>query len=398
MLSPSARKRYLQDSIVSGERIAREDAIDLWNNFELFELAELAQVVRFRHNPTFTVTYLVDRNINYTNVCNSDCSFCAFYRHDPRHPEAYVLSRETLSTKVLEAIDLGATRILLQGGHNDELPYNYYLELIDWLSSTYKLDLNAFSPSEIHQMCLVSGKQSRDVLADLKSCGLHGLPGGGAEILDDEVRRRISPKKISTGRWIEIMGEAQELGLVTTSTMVIGFGERIENRLNHLLQLRELQDRSLSQSLSGFNLFVSWTHQFNERTSLGRSRHVARYGAGAVEYLKNIAWARIILDNIQHHQSSWPTCGPFVSEIGLQSGCDDIGSTMMEENVVSQAGAPTAQKWQMSPEELQMHIRHAGFEPAQRDSSFKIVRRFSPHETSAHESATYYSTRRVANA
>ncbi len=369
------RKAYLSDKVLAGERISGLEALEVWHLFDFTELASLAQTVRFRQNPTFAVSYLIDRNINYTNVCNSDCSFCAFYRHNPRDPEAYVLSRETLSEKVLEAKELGATRLLLQGGHNDELPYGFYLEMIDWLHSTFKLDLNAFSPSEIHQMTLVSGKSSRHVLEDLKACGLNGLPGGGAEILDDEVRRRISPKKISAGRWLEVMQDAQSLDLVTTATMVIGFGETLEQRINHLERLRELQDRSKSRGHAGFNLFISWTHQFNERTSLGRSRHVAKYGAGALEYLKNVAWCRIFLDNIRHHQSSWPTCGPHVAEIGLHAGCDDIGSTMMEENVVSKAGAPTATKWSMSPAELEMHIQQAGFTPVQRDSSFKIVKR-----------------------
>lgn len=373
------RKRYLIDKVERGERITSREAHEMWNLFEFSELATLAQVVRFRQNPEKVVTYLIDRNINYTNVCNSDCSFCAFYRHNPRDPEAYVLSRQTMTEKVSEAKALGATRILLQGGHNDELPYSFYLQMIEWLSSTFAIDLNAFSPSEIHQMTLVSGKTARAVLSDLKAVGLHGLPGGGAEILDDEVRRRISPKKISAGRWIEVMEEAQKLDLVTTATMVIGFGETLEHRINHLERLRDLQDRSIAAGHAGFNLFISWTHQFNERTSLGRSRHAAKYGAGAVEYLKNVAFSRIFLDNIRHHQSSWPTCGAHVAEIGLHSGCDDIGSTMMEENVVSQAGAPTASKWFMSPEELEMHIRQAGFTPAQRDSSFKVVRRDDSH-------------------
>ena len=368
-------KDFIAAKIADKARLSEQEALAAWELFQFSELATLAQQVRFQHNPSPTVTYLIDRNINYTNVCNSDCSFCAFYRHDPRDPEAYVLSRDSLARKVEEALALGATRILLQGGHNDELPYSFYLEMIEWLSSTYPVQLNAFSPSEIHQMTLVSGKTSREVLSDLKDRGLYGLPGGGAEILDDEIRRRISPKKISSSRWLEIMGEAHSLNLVTTATMVIGFGETIQHRWNHLKRLRDLQDASTQTGHSGFNLFVSWTHQFNERTSLGRSRHVAKYGAGAVEYLKNVAWSRLILDNIQHHQSSWPTCGPHVAEIGLHSGCDDIGSTMMEENVVSQAGAPTAQKWSMSPEELEMHIQQAGFTPMERDSAFQTVDR-----------------------
>lgn len=373
------RKAEITAKVLDGGRVSRSEALELWELFEFTELASLAQEVRFKQNPGRTVTYLIDRNINYTNVCNSDCSFCAFYRHNPRDPEAYVLSRDVIAAKVQEALDLGASRLLLQGGHNDELPYSFYVELIEWLSSTFPLQLNAFSPSEIHQMTLVSGKSSRAVLEDLKRAGLYGLPGGGAEILDDEVRRRISPKKISAQRWLEVMGEAQSLELVTTATMVIGFGETLEHRINHLERLRDLQDRSLAAGYSGFNLFISWTHQFNERTSLGRSRHVAKYGAGAVEYLKNVAWSRIVLDNIQHHQSSWPTCGAHVAEIGLHSGCDDIGSTMMEENVVSQAGAPTASKWFMSPEELELHIVQAGFEPVLRDSSFNRVERSHIH-------------------
>jgi cyclic dehypoxanthinyl futalosine synthase len=365
-------KENLTEKIISGARLSHDEALATWRLFDFTELATLAQKVRFIHNPEPSVTYLIDRNINYTNVCNSDCSFCAFYRYNPRDPEAYVISREALASKVDEAVALGASRILLQGGHNDELPYNFYLDIIEWLSSRYSVQLNAFSPSEIHQMTLVSGKSSYEVLSDLKARGLYGLPGGGAEILDDEVRRRISPKKINAQRWLDIMREAHSLDLVTTATMVIGFGESIEHRLLHLERLRDLQDQSKQAGHEGFNLFISWTHQFNERTSLGRSRHAAKYGAGAVEYLKNVAWSRIILDNIKHHQSSWPTCGAHVAEIGLHSGCDDIGSTMMEENVVSQAGAPTAQKWSMSPEELELHIRQAGFEPKRRDSSFNL--------------------------
>ena len=371
------KKTDLTAKVLDGVRLSRSEALLLWKDFEFTELASLAQAVRFRLNPERKVTYLIDRNINYTNVCNSDCSFCAFYRHNPRDPEAYVLPRDVIAAKVREAMELGASRILLQGGHNDELPYSFYVELIEWLASEFPLQLNAFSPSEVHQMTLVSGKSSLEVLKDLKAAGLYGLPGGGAEILDDEIRKRISPKKISAGRWLEVMGEAQSLGLVTTATMVIGFGETVEHRISHLERLRDLQDRALASGVPGFNLFISWTHQFNERTSLGRSRHAAKYGAGAVEYLKNVAWSRIVLDNIKHHQSSWPTCGADVAEIGLHSGCDDIGSTMMEENVVSQAGAPTASKWFMSPEELELHIRQAGFEPVLRDSSFNVVNRAS---------------------
>lgn len=375
MLQGSSREEICR-KIYSGERITRSEAQTLYEEAELLELGSLAQAVKRRHNSDDIVTYLVDRNINYTNVCNSDCSFCAFYRHDPNDPEAYVNSKEVISKKIEEALELGATRILLQGGHNDQLPYEYYIDLVSWIHKTYGIELNSFSPSEIAQMVKVSGKDARTVLSELKAAGMRGLPGGGGELLDDQIRSRVSPKKIKAQEWLDIMEVAQDLELTTTATMVIGFGEALENRLNHLEKLRDLQDRTQAKGLPGFNLFISWNLIFNENTSLGRSRHRDRYGVNAVEYLRNLTIARIYLDNIPHHQSSWPTLGANIAQLGLHFGCDDIGSTMMEENVVSQAGAPTKQKWSMSPEELRWYIESAGFKAAQRDSSFNIVQAF----------------------
>jgi cyclic dehypoxanthinyl futalosine synthase len=366
----------ISGKIHAGLRIERDEAIFLYENAELMELGKLANLYRQRFHPGRTVTFLIDRNINYTNVCNSDCSFCGFYRHDPRDPESYVLPKEVIAKKIEEALALGATRILLQGGHNDELPYSFYTDMISWLHTNFPIELNSFSPSEIQQMGKVSGKTHREILAELKSLGMAGLPGGGAEILDDEVRRRVSPKKIKADEWIDIMEIAQSLDLTTTATMVIGFGETIENRMNHLQRLRDLQDRSQRTGHSGFNAFISWPLQHNENTSLGRSRHAARYGAGSIEYLRNVALARVFLDNIPNHQASWPTLGIDIAQVALHGGCNDIGSTMMEENVVSQAGALTKQKWSMSPEELKSHIREAGYIPAQRNSSFEILYTF----------------------
>ncbi|MBX7136886.1 MAG: CofH family radical SAM protein [Oligoflexia bacterium] len=359
-----------------GRRIEREDAARLFRIAELTEIGMLANQVRQRIHPGRIVTYLVDRNINYTNVCNSDCSFCGFYRHNPRDPEAYVNSKDVIGKKIAEALELGATRILLQGGHNDELPYDYYLDLISWIKDKFQIELNAFSPSEVHQMHRVSGKNYGEILRELQQAGLSGLPGGGAEILDDDVRKRVSPKKIGADLWIEIMEAAQDLGLTTTATMVIGLGENLEQRLNHLDRLRELQDRTQARGLKGFNCFISWNLMHNQNTSIGRSRHAASFGASASEYLKNLALCRIYLDNIPNHQSSWPTLGPDMAQVGMNFGCNDIGSTMMEENVVSAAGAPTLHRWSMSPEELRAHIRGAGFIPAQRNSSFEIVQIF----------------------
>lgn len=364
----------IRSKVSRGERISRAEGRYLWDNASLKTLQELACIRRNAQNPPNIVTFLVDRNINYTNVCNTDCSFCAFYRHDPANQESYILSRKILKQKVDELVELGGTRVLLQGGHNDDLPYKFYIDLIRWLYDTYKLELNAFSPSEIHQMHLVSGKSYEAILRELKSAGMKGIPGGGAEVLDDEIRKRVSPKKISADKWIEIMEIAHSLDLVTSSNMVIGFGESIEHRLNHLDRLRDLQARSLSAGRIGFNLYVSWVLVLNENTSMGRSRKAKSFGATEEEYLRHTAFCRVYLDNIQHHQASWPTWGPEVAQRGLHLGCDDIGSTMMEENVVSQAGAPTKSKWFMSPEELRSYIRGAGFIPAQRNSAFEILK------------------------
>ena len=354
-----------------------EDGVVLYESAPLDVLGKLANGVKEHHHSNALVSYLVDRNINYTNVCNSDCSFCGFYRHDPNDPEAYVNSKQVIGEKIEEALKLGATRILLQGGHNDTLPYSYYTDLISWIHTTYPIEINAFSPSEVQQMMKVSGINAREILTELKSLGLSGLPGGGAEILDDEVRKRVSPKKIRTDDWFGIMEIAQELSLTTTITMVIGLGETIQHRMNHLQRTRDLQDKSIAKGLEGFNSFISWPLQHNENTSLGRSRHAANYGAGNEEYLRNVALSRIFLDNVMHHQSSWPTLGADIAQVGLAFGCDDMGSTMMEENVVSQAGALSQKKWSMSPEELRHYIREAGFTPRQRNTSFETVEIFS---------------------
>ena len=210
---------------------------------------------------------------------------------------------------------------------------------------------------------------------------MRGLPGGGAEILDDEVRKRVSPKKISADEWIRVMRVAHELELTTTATMVIGFGETLEQRLNHWRRIRKLQDESRHNGLQGFNAFIAWPLQHNKNTSMGRSRHANNFGASAVEYLRNLALSRIYLDNVPHHQSSWPTCGAEIAQLGLHMGADDFGSTMIEENVVSQAGAPTKVRCIMHPEELRAHIRQAGFVPAQRDTAYNILKEF-PVESS----------------
>jgi len=368
----------IEHKIDAGTAITRAEAITLWSpETHLSELAALAHRVRARLHPGNTVTFLIDRNINYTNVCNTDCSFCGFYRHSPSHPEAYVLPRHVIGKKLEELVALNGTRVLLQGGHNDELPFDYYVGLVSWIHENFpSIEINSFSPSEIQQMQKVSGLSYHEILKTLQQAGMRSLPGGGAEILDDTVRARVSPKKIRADDWISIMEVAHSLGLSTTATMVIGFGETIEQRLNHFDRIRDAQSRSLKAGGSGFVANISWPLQHNEATSMGRSKHAEKFGSSMYEYLRHTALARIYLHNVPHAQSSWPTLGIEAGALALHYGCDDIGSTMMEENVVSKAGAQTAHTWSMSPEQLQAAIRDVGFIPAQRDSAFKIIRKF----------------------
>jgi cyclic dehypoxanthinyl futalosine synthase len=285
-----------------------------------------------------------------------------------------------IGRKIEETLYLGGTRILMQGGHNDELPWSYYLELIAWIHDNYPaIEINAFSPSEIDQMVKISGLDRFRVLTALQDAGLRGLPGGGGEILDDEIRKRISPKKQRTDGWLDCMHHAHRLGLTTTATMVIGFREEIRHRLNHLQRIRDLQDDSLRDFNQGFNAFISWTVQI-ENTPLERSRFAPEYGATPHEYLRHTAVSRIFLDNIPHHQASWPTQGEKVAAVALHMGCDDFGSTMIEENVVSAAGARTAVKCHVNVTEIHRQIRDAGFVPAQRDTSYTIVRQYNNNE------------------
>lgn len=363
--------------VSEGGRINYDEAMILYKEADLLQLGRAANQRRQQLIPGETVSYLIDRNINYTNVCNTDCSFCAFYRHDPNHPEAYVNPKPIIGKKIEETLQLGGTRILMQGGHNETLPWEFYTDLVSWIHQNYPdIEINAFSPSEIDQMVTVSGLSRYEVLKALQAAGLRGLPGGGGEVLDDEVRKRVSPKKQRTDAWLDCMHEAQKLGLTTTATMVIGFREDIRHRLNHLQRLRDLQDASLRDFGNGFNAFISWTVQI-ENTPLEKSRFAPEYGATPNEYLRHTAVSRIFLDNISHHQASWPTQGEKVASVALHFGCDDFGSTMIEENVVSAAGARTAVKCAVQVPEIHRQIREAGFTPAQRDTSYDIIRRYT---------------------
>jgi cyclic dehypoxanthinyl futalosine synthase len=338
----------------------------------LDELGQAAHRRRRQRVAPLRVTYLIDRNINYTNVCVTDCQFCAFYR-PPGHPESYVNSHEILGRKIEELVALGGTRILMQGGHHPDLRLSWYEDLIRWIARTFpSIEIDAFSPSEIQHIANLEGMTIQATLGRLIDCGLRGLPGGGAEILDDAVRDRISPKKQKAAEWLEVMRIAQKLGLATSASMVIGFGETVDQRMAHLMRIRELQDEAGSSHGNGFTAFIMWTAQF-ENTSLGFSRQRHVLGAGREEYLRHLAICRLVLDNFDHLQASWPTMGPEVAGESLHFGADDYGSTMLEENVVSAAGTT---RTRMDAAEIRRHIRAAGFTPAQRDTRYRILREF----------------------
>ena len=366
----ASAEKILND-VRGGKRLQAEDAVRLYREADLHALGQAAQDARFRKVPERRVTYLIDRNINYTNICITDCQFCAFYRPNKQHPESYVLTRAELSQKIEELMEVGGTRILMQGGHNPDLPIAWYEDLLRWLRATYpEIEINAFSPSEIDHIATLEGLTMDQVLGRLKAAGLAGLPGGGAEMLDDEVRKRVSPKKQSAAGWLEAMRVAQRHGLVTSASQVIGFAETLEQRVGHLQKLRDLQDESRAAHGHGFSAFIAWSLQ-TENTALGRSKNRDAYGASANEYLRHMAIARLFLDNFDHIQASWPTQGLRLAEVALEFGCDDFGSTMLEENVVSAAGTSLRHVAELT---MQKHIRGAGYTPAQRDSRYNILR------------------------
>lgn len=359
-----------------GERLTPDEGLILYRDGDPDATLAVAHQLRLARTTPGQVTYLVDRNINYTNACTTDCQFCSFYRV-PGHPEVYVRTKAEIGAKVEELIAWGGTRILMQGGHNPDLRIEWYEEMLRWLKATYpEIELDCFSPSEIEAIAKIEGMTMEQVLRRLQAAGLDGLPGGGGEILDDEVRKRITPKKTKTAEWLDAMRSAQRLGMTTSATMVIGFGETLQHRINSLNNLRDLQDESLAAHGNGFTAFIMWTAQLSTTNSLGRSRHRAKYGANYDEYLHTNAVARIYLDNFQNFQASWPTQGLETARRALYAGANDFGSTMLEENVVSAANAYTEENPRMTVYDLHSQIRQAGFTPAQRDSRYRLVRTF----------------------
>ncbi len=345
------------DKIRDGQRIGSHEALRLWKEASVYDLGFLAREVRFRFHPERIVTYIVDRNINYTNICLSGCKFCAYYR-EPGDEKGFLLSEEELLRKIEETISLGGVQILLQGGLHPDLPFSFYEEMLRNIKRHFpEIHIHGFSPPEIVHFSKISGLSVEEVLKRLIEAGLNSIPGGGAEILVDRVRKRLSPRKCSAEEWLEVMRTAHRLGLKTTATMMFGHIETIEERLEHLKKIRALQDET-----GGFTAFIPWPFQPGN-TELRVPKVLP------VEYLKMLALARIYLDNIPNLQASWVTQGPKVAQVALEFGANDFGSTMIEENVVAAAGV----SHRLSIEEIEKIIRDAGYEPRRRRMDYSLV-------------------------
>lgn len=342
---------------VDGNRISDTDALILFNDAELLDLGLSADAVTRRLHPETYRTYIVDRNINYTNVCISKCKFCAFYR-DKDSEDAYFLSDSEIANKFQQAVDLGATQILMQGGLHPDHGIDFYLQMISAIRDKFpSIHIHSFSAPEIIHFSRISGISIIQTVEQLKNAGLDSIPGGGAEILADSCRSAISPMKYSADEWIDVMETAHSSGMKSTATMMFGHIETYADRVEHLSRIRELQDRT-----GGFTAFIPWTFQ-PVNTKLGGNP------IGAYEYLRTLAISRIYLDNIPNIQASWVTQGPKIGQISLFFGANDLGSTMIEENVVAAAGV----SFMIDECELRDMITEAGFVPKKRDTYYRIL-------------------------
>ncbi len=339
-------------------RLTRESALDLYLNAPTAELGRMADVVRRQKHPEGAVTYIIDRNVNYTNVCIEKCAFCAFYR-DVGSADGYMLSFAEIFRKIEETIALGGGQLLLQGGHNPDVPLEWYLDLFRQVKERYPaFRLHALSPPEVIHISRLSKLPTRDVLRQLIDAGLNSVPGGGAEILVDRVRKLLHCyHKATADQWLGVMREAHELGLRTTATMMYGTVETAEERLEHMFRLRELQDET-----GGFTAFIAWSYQ-PEHTELGGAE------ATGVDYLRTLAIGRLVLDNFDNLQSSWVTQGGKVGQMSLAYGANDMGSVMIEENVVRAAGA----EYCMDEFEVVRNIESAGFVAKRRNMHYDVL-------------------------
>ncbi len=370
----------LQRGADSG-RISPEEALLLYTEAPFHALGEAADAVRRRRYPDGIVTYLIDRNINYTNVCVTACKFCAFYRA-PKHAEGWSHPMEEILRRCGEAVDLGATQVMLQGGHHPDYGVAYYEDLFSSVKRAYpQLVIHSIGPSEILHMAKVSDVSIEEAVLRIKAAGLDSIAGAGAEMLPDRPRQAIAPLKESGARWLEVMAVAHRNGLSSTATMMMGTGETNAERIEHIRMIRDVQDRAVangyrddpietSHDVGGFRAFIPWTYQPENNHLKGRTQ------ASAMEYLRFIAVSRLFFDNIAHLQASWLTTGKDVGQLALHLGVDDLGSIMLEENVISSAGA----RHRSNLHELIWMIRTADRVPAQRDT---LYRHLAVHRTEA---------------
>jgi cyclic dehypoxanthinyl futalosine synthase len=365
VLTPSSRlANFIVPKVLAGERIDAAEALEIYRHAGAAELAALADARRnqakaaaYAGRGVETVTYIIDRNINYTNVCNVYCKFCAFYRTE-RDADHYVLSREEIDRKLDELTAVGGIQILMQGGHHPGLGIDWYLDLLAHIRAKYPhINIHAFSPPEFNHFAEVFRMPLREVIARFKDAGLGSIPGGGGEILVDRVRNRIAPLKCDSDHWLEVMAIAHELGLKSSATMMFGHVETVEERIEHLQRLRDQQDAT-----GGFTAFICWTFQPD-------NTRLKAQPVGTAEYLRMQALSRIFLDNIENVQSSWVTQGPKIGQVALKYGANDFGSVMMEENVVSKAGT----SFRLNAAEIERLICDAGYQPRQRDNWYNLV-------------------------
>ncbi len=350
----------------SGERITGEDAVALLRSRDLVAVGRVANEVRSRLNDPSRVTFIVDRNLNYTNVCVTDCDFCAFYRRPGDQREGYLLPKPVIYKKIEETLAMGGTGLLMQGGHHPDLGIDYYEDLFRSIKERYPIHLHALSPPEIQHISRRSKLTIPETLSRLRDAGLDSVPGGGAEILVDRVRDIIAPKKTKSDEWLEVMRQAHRLGMSTTATMMYGHVETVEERVEHMRRIRDLQDET-----RGFRAFISWTFQRdgNRLDDLVADEDLPT----SFDYLLTQAVSRIYLDNVPHIQSSWVTQGMKVGQVALSFGADDMGSVMIEENVVSAAGTTH----RTTRDELVHLIRSLGKVPVQRDTLYREVEVFA---------------------
>jgi cyclic dehypoxanthinyl futalosine synthase len=339
-------------------RMTEKEAIELLEHSDPVALGRLADAERQKRYGN-TTTFIVDRNINYTNICVNECRFCAFFRRK-EHKDAYLLSYEDIMEKVQETVRAGGTQVMIQGGLHPDLGLEYYEKMLQLIKSKYKITVHSFTATEVLHFARKEGISVRDTLKRLQAAGLDSLPGGGAEILVDRVRNRVSEKKIKTDEWLHVMECAHSIGMESTATMVIGLGETMAERIEHMEKVRRLQDKT-----GGFRAFITWTFQPGN-TQLGGEK------TSSWDYLKTLSMTRLYLDNIHHIQGSWVTQGERIGQLTQGFGADDLGSIMLEENVVRAAGTA----YEMSIQKMVDIIRGAGRTAAQRDTEYNVIRRF----------------------